>query len=228
MSTNNLSRALALIPARGGSKGIPKKNLQVVGGVPLVGRTVQAALASNRVVSVVVSTDDTDIASVARAYGADVVMRPAAIAGDTASSELALIHALDVLKQSYTLPEHLCFLQCTSPFTSGEQIDRVLAALDSPLINSSFAVTPWHGFLWRGDGCGVNHDPQKPRQRRQDLEPAFLETGAIYAMRTHSFQSTGSRFCAPWMPIVIDDSGPEVDEFSDLQLCRAMNSILSK
>ena len=218
------SGALALIPARGGSKGIPGKNLQPVGGVPLIGRTVAAAQASARVGRVVVSTDDDAIAAAAEAHGAEVVRRPAAIAGDTASSESALLHALDVLEQQRPLPPQLVFLQCTSPFTQGVQIDRVLAALDNPSVNSSFAVAPWHGFLWRRDGRGINHDPQQPRQRRQDLEPAFLETGAIYAMTTAAFRASGSRFCAPWQPVVIDDSGPEIDTPADLALCQAMES----
>ena len=218
------SGALALIPARGGSKGIPGKNLQPVGGVPLIGRTVAAARASARVGQVVVSTDDDAIAAAAEAHGAEVIRRPERIAGDTASSESALLHALDVLEQNQALPPQLVFLQCTSPFTQGVQIDRVLAALDNPEVNSSFAVAPWHGFLWRHDGRGINHDPQQPRQRRQDLEPAFLETGAIYAMNTAAFRASGSRFCAPWQPVVIDDSGPEVDTPADLALCQAMES----
>ena len=218
------SGALALIPARGGSKGIPGKNLQPVGGVPLIGRTVAAARASARVGQVVVSTDDDAIAAAAKAHGAEVIRRPERIAGDTASSESALLHALDVLEQHQALPPQLVFLQCTSPFTQGAQIDRVLAALDNPEVNSSFAVAPWHGFLWRHDGRGINHDPQQPRQRRQDLEPAFLETGAIYAMNTAAFRASGSRFCAPWQPVVIDDSGPEIDTPADLALCQAMES----
>ncbi len=216
------SGALALIPARGGSKGIPGKNLQRVGGVPLIGRTVAAAKASTRVGRVVVSTDDDAIATAAKQYGAEVVRRPAAIAGDTASSESALLHALDELERKKPLPERLVFLQCTSPFTHGAQIDRVLAALDTPGTNSSFAVAPWHGFLWREGGEGINHDPHQPRQRRQDLEPAFLETGAIYAMTTAAFRTIGSRFCPPWQPVVIQDSGPEIDTPADLELCRNM------
>ena len=216
------SGALALIPARGGSKGIPGKNLQSVGGVPLIGRTVAAAKASTRVGRVVVSTDDDAIATAAKEYGAEVVRRPTAIAGDTASSESALLHALDTLEQQSSLPKQLVFLQCTSPFTHAAQIDRVLAALDTPGINSSFAVAPWHGFLWRADGTGINHDPHQPRRRRQDLEPAFLETGAIYAMTTAAFRTSGSRFCPPWQPVVIDDSGPEIDTPDDLELCRNM------
>ena len=88
--------------------------------------------------------------------------------------------------------------------------------------NSSFAVTPWHGFLWRSDGRGVNHDPEQPRQRRQDLEPAFLETGAIYAMNTAAFRRIGNRFCAPWSPVVVTHPGPEIDTPSDLALCRTI------
>ncbi len=214
--------ALALIPARGGSKGIPGKNLQEVGGVPLVGRSVQAALASTRVSRVVVSTDDDAIAAAARSHGAEVVRRPEHLAGDTASSESALLHALEQLSLDGPLPQQLVFLQCTSPFTSGEQIDQVLEALDASGVNSSFAVAPWHGFLWRGDGRGINHDPQQPRQRRQDLEPAYLETGAIYAMDMAAFRASGSRFCPPWQPVVLQHPGPEIDTPADLALCRAL------
>ena len=211
-----------MIPARGGSKGIPAKNLQAVGGLSLVARSVQAALASRGVERVVVSTDDDAIATEAQAHGADVVRRPADLSGDTASSESALLHALETLDEQGPLPARLVFLQCTSPFTSGAQIDQVLAALEDPVINSAFAVAPWHGFLWRLDGRGINHDPQQPRQRRQDLEPAFLETGAIYAMAPAAFRASGSRFCAPWQPVVIDDSGPEIDSPADLELCRSL------
>ena len=216
------SGALAVIPARGGSKGIPGKNLQTVGGIPLVVRSVQAALASQRVHRVVVSTDDAAIAAAVDVQGAEVIHRPDSIAGDTASSESALLHALELLEQQGPLPPQLVFLQCTSPFTHAAQIDRVLEALAAPGINSAFAVAPWHGFLWRQDGRGINHDPTRPRQRRQDLEPVYLETGAIYAMNTQEFRSQGSRFCAPWQPVVIDDSGPEIDTPSDLELCRSM------
>ena len=216
------SGALALIPARGGSKGIPGKNLQQVGGVPLVCRSIQAAQASNTVGRVMVSTDDDAIAAAAEAEGAGVIRRPAAIAGDTASSESALLHALELLEQQGPLEAELVFLQCTSPFTTGEQIDAVLSALQAQNCNSSFAVSPWHGFLWRADGRGINHDPAQPRQRRQDLEPAFLETGAIYAMNVAAFRRCGSRFCPPTSPVKLEQVGPEIDTPEDLALCRSI------
>ena len=212
--------ALALIPARGGSKGIPGKNLQKVGGVPLVCRSIRATQASHGVGRVVVSTDDDAIAAAAEGEGAGVIRRPEAISGDTASSESALLHALDVLEKQGPLEAELVFLQCTSPFTTGDQIDAVLAALKPEHCNSSFAVTPWHGFLWRTDGRGINHDPEQPRQRRQELEPAFLETGAIYAMDLAAFRRCGSRFCPPSSPVVLEQVGPEIDTPDDLALCR--------
>ena len=214
--------ALAVIPARGGSKGIPGKNLQTVGEIPLVCRSIRAAQASNGVGRVVVSTDDDAIAAAAEAEGAIVIRRPAAIAGDKASSESALLPALDMLEEQGPLEAELVFLQCTSPFTTGVQIDAVLAALKQKGCNSSFSVSPWHGFLWRADGRGINHHPELPRQRRQDLEPAFLETGAIYAMGVTAFRGCGSRFCPPTSPVVLQDVGPEIDTPEDLALCRSI------
>ena len=217
--------ALAIIPARGGSKGIPGKNLQEVGGQSLILRTIKAAQACRGVDRIVVSTDDEAIREASLNAGGEVVERPAEIANDTAPSESALLHTLSIIEQDGSLHERLLFLQCTSPFTNATQIDQVLHALDDPMINSSFAVKPWHGFLWCEDGSGINHDPAKPRQRRQDLKPVYLETGAIYAMRTMPFRQTRSRFCPPWQPVVISDSGPEIDTPADLELCRTMAAI---
>ena len=211
--------ALALIPARGGSKGIPGKNLQTVGNVPLVCRSTRA---SNSVGRIVVSTDDDAITAAAEDEGAIVIRRPAAIAGDIASSESALLHALGVLEEQGSLEAELVFLQCTSPFTTGDQVDAVLAALREGGCNSSFAVSPWHGFLWRADGRGINHNPELPRQRRQALEPAFLETGAIYAMSVTAFRRCGNRFCPPTSPVVLENVGPEIDTPEDLALCRSI------
>ena len=220
------SGVVAIIPARGGSKGLPRKNLKPIGGIPLVARSVIAAKSSSRITHVVVSTDDDEIAAVAQDYGACVVHRPKELADDLSSSESALLHALNSIEQGGILPSVLVFLQCTSPFTTGEQIDAVLAALDSSNINSSFSVNSWHGFLWDAAGAGVNHNPALPRKRRQELDPVYIETGAIYAMRTKAFRLSGSRFCAPWAPVPLSDSGPEIDTDFDLRLCHAFDASL--
>jgi N-acylneuraminate cytidylyltransferase len=116
---------LAIIPARGGSKGLPRKNLKKVGGVPLVARSVRSALAASAITRTVVSTDDEEIANVAREAGAEVIMRPNSISGDEASTEPALLHVLETLDtdEGYH-PDLTCFIQCTSPLTTSGDLDR--------------------------------------------------------------------------------------------------------
>ncbi|AUH41022.1 acylneuraminate cytidylyltransferase [Streptomyces sp. CMB-StM0423] len=146
------ARVLAVIPARGGSKGVPGKNLARVGGVPLVARAVRQCLAARLVTDVVVSTDDDTIASVAREAGAEVVRRPAEIAGDTASSEAAVLHALDSHEErcGATMAAVL-LVQCTSPFLTGEDIDGVTRAVLDEGADSALTVAPFHGFIWRDE-----------------------------------------------------------------------------
>jgi N-acylneuraminate cytidylyltransferase len=221
---------IALIPARGGSKGIPAKNLQRVGGLPLVVRSVQAARSASRLHGVWVSSDDPTIGEHAEAAGAGWLRRPGTLSGDRASSESALTHALGLLAERGPLPPLFVFLQCTSPFTTGTEIDAVVAALQGSAANMAFSVVPWHGFLWRADdhgyGIGVNHDAHQPRQRRQDLCPTFLETGAIYAMRTEAFLQAGSRFLQPTLPVPLEGYAPEIDTPADLALCELLAPLL--
>lgn len=189
---------LAIIPARGGSKGIPRKNVRRVAGKPLVAHTIEQARHARHIDRVVVSTDDAEVAAIARQYGAEVIWRPDALSGDTATSESALLHGLDHLREAegYT-PDLVVFLQCTSPLTLAEDIDGVVQALLDEAADSALAVTPFHHFLWRrhddGEAEGINHD-KSVRLRRQDKEPQFLETGAVYVMRTPGFKAAQHRF----------------------------------
>ncbi|GAA3792567.1 cytidylyltransferase domain-containing protein [Streptomyces phyllanthi] len=146
----SVRRVLAVIPARGGSKGVPAKNLAPVGGVPLVARAVRECRAARLVTDVVVSTDDHAIAAVAREAGAEVVLRPAAIAGDTATSEAAVLHAVDAHEALHGAPVDVVLLvQCTSPFIVREDIDGVAAAVVEQGADTALTVAPFHGFVWR-------------------------------------------------------------------------------
>lgn len=222
---------IAVVPARGGSVGVPRKNLRLVGGVPLVGRTIAAAHSAQRVGDVFVSTDDDDIARVASRFGATIIRRPHHLAGAAASSESALLHALDALQTAGITPTHLVMLQCTSPFTTGADIDRVVATLISGRAQSAFTVVPDHGFLWRigADGCaqGINHDHTGERQRRQDLPPQYRETGAIYAMEVAAFRATGRRFCGAVLAVPVDSPPLEIDDEADLKTADALASMLA-
>ncbi|WP_411761752.1 cytidylyltransferase domain-containing protein [Streptomyces tunisiensis] len=155
-STAAVRRVLAVIPARGGSKGVPAKNLAPVGGVPLVARAVRECRAARHVTDVVVSTDDAAIAETARQAGAEVVLRPADLAGDTATSEAAVLHALDAHEALHGARVDVVLLvQCTSPFLTREDVDGVAAAVADGGADTAVTVAPFHGFLWRDGGAGA-------------------------------------------------------------------------
>jgi YrbI family 3-deoxy-D-manno-octulosonate 8-phosphate phosphatase len=184
---------VAVVPARGGSKGVPGKNLKRIAGRSLVARAVDAALAASTIDRVLVSTDDAQIAAEARHAGAEVVDRPAAIAGDTASSEAAVLHALASLDEQ---PEVVVFIQATSPFIDPSDLDSAVRRVLSAREDVVFSAIETFAFLWRqtDDGAvGVNHDAAV-RPRRQDREAHFQETGAFYVMRTAGFVRGGHRF----------------------------------
>lgn len=219
----------AIIPARGGSKGVPGKNLAKVGGRSLVRRAVESCIGSQLIDRVIVSTDDGEIAAEAHRAGAEVVSRPAEISGDTSSSESAVLHAIDALATSGgEEPSGVVMVQCTSPFTTSAILDGLVRLLESH--DCAFTGTASHAFLWRRTSdnvlVGVNH-VETIRKRRQDLEPEFLETGNAYAMRTRSFQSSGHRFFGDIGMFEIEsERWLEIDSHSDLQRARALSTIL--
>ncbi|MGW1784313.1 cytidylyltransferase domain-containing protein [Streptomyces sp. NPDC002143] len=225
-------RVLAVIPARGGSKGVPAKNLAPVGGIPLVARAIRECLAARLVTDVVVSTDDQAIAVAARQAGAEVVLRPAAIAGDTATSEAAVAHALDVHEALHGASVDVVLLvQCTSPFLVREDVDGVAAAVVENGADTAVTVAPFHGFVWRDadqqseGGVGVNHD-KSYRPRRQDRPQDYLETGAAYAMRTKGFREHGHRFFGRTELVRTDPARVlEIDDPHDLARARALAQI---
>ncbi|MFE9608622.1 cytidylyltransferase domain-containing protein [Streptomyces sp. NPDC006012] len=217
-------RVLAVIPARGGSKGVPAKNLAPVGGVPLVARAVRACRGARLVTDVVVSTDDEAIAEAARQAGAEVVLRPAAIAGDTATSEAAVLHAMDAHEARHDANVDVVLLvQCTSPFLTREDLDGVAGAVVENGADTALTVAHFHGFVWRDAGddpvavesareqaagggtTRVTHSTATQggygvnhdksfRPRRQDRPQDLLETGAAYAMDAAGFRKHNHRF----------------------------------
>lgn len=217
---------VAILLARGGSKGVPRKNLRTVGGVSLVARSIEAARAAEQVVDIYVSTDDQAIATEAMNHGARVIDRPADISGDMATSESGWLHALGLVRQDYPDVSRLVLLQCTSPFTTGAEIDGALSEMTRRNASCVLSVIADHPFLWTVDKCGlgqgVNHDHTKQRRRRQDLPPTFRETGAFYCVRVVDFERTGQRFCGPAALHVVDHPPIDIDSADDLELCDAI------
>ncbi|MCZ7416975.1 MULTISPECIES: acylneuraminate cytidylyltransferase [unclassified Streptomyces] len=234
---------LAVIPARGGSKGVPAKNLAPVGGVPLVARAVRECLAAGHVTDVAVSTDDPAIAAAAREAGAGVIERPAEIAGDTATSEAAVLHAMDSFEaQRGRAVDVVLLVQCTSPFIDRDDVAGVAAAVLVDGADSALTVAPFHGFVWReqaeqaeqtegasgrGPGAdGVNHD-KAFRPRRQDRPQDYLETGTAYAMRADGFRAAGHRFFGRTDLVRTDPARVlEVDDPHELARARALAPLL--
>jgi len=219
---------LAIIPARGGSKGIPRKNLSMINGIPLITRTVRAARKSSLVKRVVVSTDDREIAEVAESSGGEVIWRSPELSDDLASSESALVDVLMKLQASGYTPEIVVFLQCTSPFTNADDIDGTIKELFSRNADCALAVTEFEGNVWKLDADrnnfqGVNHDISKGRLRRQDKAVEYLETGSVYVMRTDSFLKHKNRFFGKIAPYTIPKlRAIEIDDSVDLMLAECV------
>ena len=221
MSTNSEAKTLVIIPARGGSKGIKLKNLRRIGGQTLLARAIESAFATPSVLDVVVSTDHPEIKAEALAHGATVIDRPADIAGDTASSESVLLHALGTLD---VLPQITVFIQCTSPVIDPADLQGAITTVASGAADVSFAVVPDHGFHWSCDETGAahasGHDAAR-RPRRQDREPRFRETGAFYVMDTAGFLEAEHRFFGSLaLARVPEEHGIDIDTEADLELAR--------
>lgn len=215
---------LAIIPARGGSRGIPRKNLHPFNGKPLLCWTIEAAHDAALVGSVVVSTDDPEIADVSRLAGAKVLMRPAALSTDLASSEEALLHTLENLDE---LPDLTVFLQCTSPLTRARDIDDCIRRLIDTGADSAFTATKTHRFVWtnRDNATGVNHDARE-RRRRQDLGPEYSENGAVYVLRTAGFLDARHRFFGKTVISEMPSTRSwEIDSPDDIRIAEAIASV---
>lgn len=215
---------IAIIPARGGSKGVPNKNIIEVGGLSLISRTIHAALNCRDISQVFVSTDSDRISAISKSAGAEIITRPADLASDTSSSEDALLHAISCIRNFKELSPRFAFLQCTSPFIKPSDITSVLNGINEHY-NSSFSATEWHGFLWTQNGDGVNHNITEKRKRRQDLPIQLLETGAIYCMDTKFFIAEKSRFIAPVKPVNLLHASPEIDTEEDLKICQLLSPL---
>ena len=214
--------SLAIIPARGGSKGIPGKNIKLVGGKPLIAWSIEHAKQARSIRRIVVSTDDQAIASIAQEYGAEVAWRPAEISGDKASSESALVHTLDHLRDTEGYePELVVFLQATSPMRKPGEVQTAIDTLVREAADSLLSVCLVHGFVWRNDKGNVSsfsYD-HKNRPRRQDAPEDLVENGSIYVFKPWVIRTLNNRLGGK---IALHRMDPldsfQIDEPSDIEL----------
>ncbi|MEO8263463.1 MAG: acylneuraminate cytidylyltransferase, partial [Pseudolysinimonas sp.] len=178
---------------------------------------------------VVVSTDDAEIAAVAREWGAEVVDRPASLSGDEASSESAVLHAMDVLEQRGRALGIVVLVQATSPFIDPAALDRGVERIVLGDCDVAFSAVASWGFLWRAGAnglIGVNHD-LRSRPRRQDRDPEYLETGAFYALDASGFRLAGHRFFGTVGCVLVDETGAlEIDTEEQLTMASSLAPLI--
>ena len=187
---------IAIIPARGGSKRIPDKNLLAIAAHPLVAHSIMHARQSRLVREVYVSTESGQVAAVARAEGAEVIVRPGEIAGDEATSESALLHVLDERnRRGLPDPDLVVFLQCTSPVRRPGDIDRAVETLIDEGADSLFSACENTRFIWAvkdGQPYSINYNHHN-RQREQDMAKQYRENGSIYVFRPEVLRRENNR-----------------------------------
>jgi len=176
---------ICIIPARGGSKGVLKKNIRLLDGIPLIAHTIITALNSKNIDIVYVSTDNNEISDISQKYGASIINRPNSYAKDNSSSEDALLHAINYVRKLGEEINLAIFLQCTSPFRKHNDIDNAINQLLLENADSLLSVTLNHKFIWKmldSLPYSINYDYKK-RPRRQDMELQYLENGSIYVFK---------------------------------------------
>ncbi|MGQ0542990.1 MAG: acylneuraminate cytidylyltransferase family protein [Blastocatellia bacterium] len=184
-----MNRILGLIPARGGSKGVPRKNIRILNGKPLLAYTAEAGLAAKTLTRVVLSTEDEEIAKIGRDCGLDVpFMRPANLAEDNTPSLAVVRHALETLSLNGDNYDAICLLQPTNPFRRSDDIDecvRLFNRTEATCVISVLQVPHEHNPKWvyfnSDDGrLAISTGDSEPIPRRQDLPTAFHRDGSVY------------------------------------------------
>ena len=186
---------ITIIPARGGSKGLPRKNVLLFNGEPLVAHSIKYAQNCELINTVYVSTDDDEISSISSSADATIIQRPLELSGDTATTESAIIHAISMMDSK---PDIIVLLQATSPFRPKNSLKEALEKFIKNDFDSLLSISPTHRFFWSVDG-NDNISPKYDylnRPRRQDLkrtDTQFVENGSLYIFTYAHFLSIKNR-----------------------------------
>lgn len=231
-----MKEILAIIPARGGSKGIPHKNIRNFGGKPLIAHTIDQAKASKFITRTIVSTDSPEIAAVAKKYGAEVpFLRPKALAGDTSQVADAIIHALDFLKDAENYnPDYIVMLQTTSPLRTAKDIDESLEKLFKTKADCVVTLCETEQLLYTIDKRQrlhlVSDEKFMKSTNRQQLEQTYMLNGAmVYAIKTSVFRRDKSYFKGDLIGHVIDGwRSVDLDEPVDFIIAEMIYKNLAK
>ncbi|MGJ8681847.1 pseudaminic acid cytidylyltransferase [Paraglaciecola sp.] len=200
---------LAVIPARGGSKRIPGKNIKIFAGKPLIAYSIQAAIDSGEFEKVLVSTDSEEVADIARNYGAEVpFLRPENLSNDFVGTTPVTRHAIEYCKENFFEPDYCCCIYATAPFLTASSIKQGIDYLrQDPAKKFAFSVTSFPFPIQRAlktssDGI-VPMYPEYIGKRSQDLEEAFHDAGQFYWGKADAYLQGGRMFAPHSVPVVL-------------------------
>lgn len=211
--------SVAIIPARGGSKRLPGKNVRPFAGVPLLAHSIWQAQHTRGIRSCFVSTDDATIAEVAREWGASVIERPAELGSDWVGTGPVLQHALQEIIKTESMPDAVLLLQVTNPLRPLAMIEEVLGTFERSDVDCAMTVTKSHHKLGR-IASGLFVPAYVPGTRSQDLDPLYYENGLVYVTRAALVIERGDVFGERIAPVETDAlyALGDIDTLVDAQL----------
>lgn len=217
-------KVVAFIPARGGSKGIYKKNIVDFHGKPLMKNTIDVCKKSRFIEEIYVSSDDQEILDLARGYGVKTIERPSELSQDTSSTEAAIGHFME----SVGNVDLVVLLQITSPLREVKDVDNLIGKVLTDELDSAFTASPLTDFFVWDTGAPIrslNYD-YKNRKRRQDISAQVVENGSAYCFRAEKFKEFNNRLCGK-IGFSLMDSWKmfEIDTEEDLEICKFLYNL---
>lgn len=226
---------LAIIPARGGSKRIPRKNIKEFHGKPLIAYSIEAAIKSKCFDRIIVSTDDGEIAEVAKAYGAEVpFIRPDKISNDYATTMDVIEHAISWFLGNDLSVSYVCCIYATAPFISSESLIQGFLALEHADFDYAFSATSFpfpiqRAFKLNQNGSTEMFMPEHIETRSQDLEEAFHDAGQFYWGKSSAFLSKKPIFSDSSFAVILPRNiVQDIDTLEDWSNAESMYEVLTK
>jgi pseudaminic acid cytidylyltransferase len=227
------NKLIAIIPARGGSKRIPKKNIKSFAGQPIISYSIKTAQSVGLFDRIIVSTDSKEIAEVAKTYGAEVpFIRPTELADDFTGTVPALLHALNWLRVHDFVPDYFCCIYATAPFVRAEFIKTGFDLLKERNASTVFAVTTFPYPIFRALKMG-NDDriemfwPEHENSRSNDLPEAYHDAGQFYCCNTKRFLIEKKFFSSDSIPVILPRYlVQDIDTMEDWEMAEKMYSVL--